>query len=926
MTPTEGSCSTAFQTGGGAPLPHFPAVGGPAVAALPASASSTSQSSLPPADAAGPPSSRFPLGGRDQPLQRPRSANTSPMAERGRVQPCEQSGEQSCSSNGGEAAAGNPETVPFSCAPRTESGSALPTGPGRPGSAAPCRYGSHPSKAILACEVDVLAVPEPAGALQEAAPPLASGAAPTTHPTASSLKLSWQGESTGTRPHGRDTHLLSRVPREPASRASSVTVHQLILPAESSPPDSCSDTTEQQVLSRQPSRSRPASPILVFPTLSSTPADYSTRWMVNHTRSPGRWADMPEDILSSIIRMLHTEGQRRLRATCKPWLQAHQRCFLNLSPRILVPDILASCFSLTRALDLANTIPGHGFPQFTATQSLAPLACMRSLKQVDLSTSPGRLFFGLGIKTTAQDILALSTLPNLRSLNLSGQCYGASWGLEVLRTFTGLTDLNVSGECPLTCADLRALSDLTQLACLNLGERRFEGQACLAQLHSLQRLQVLGLSKCYFADSAALQLMSLAALPELASLDISCWCSVNDAVMVALPTITTLTHLNISSTQVADEALAVLMAMPWLCYLDASYCMEVRGDCLSGPLATANLTALDLCECRKAVVGRLRHIQAAGRALQPQDLVSSDVQSVMAGLPSLALSSRPGLSAISMHGCHHLSILNLHRLVEHTALERLALPYPLPYHPSAISTTVNDLGFLTELRGLRALHIDGIVDSGTLGPEVLTALQYLESLRIQQCISPGPYLALGLLSSLRKLTIDSCSTFCAATLRILLSCESLKELQLNTAGDAWPHLTNEVIRSLQPALSRLQKLKLGSCTNVDDRGAELLAESCTNLTHLTMRALPKLTDAGITPLASIPYLAHLDLACCQQLGNGACEAAAACHSLVSLDLSGCAAVGEAGIRALAGSVSLRRASLRGCCGASSGAMKLLPKW
>lgn len=52
-------------------------------------------------------------------------------------------------------------------------------------------------------------------------------------------------------------------------------------------------------------------------------------------------------------------------------------------------------------------------------------------------------------------MLALASLPNLRSLNLNGQCYGPPWSLDNLRGFTTLTELSIAGECSLTPSDLR---------------------------------------------------------------------------------------------------------------------------------------------------------------------------------------------------------------------------------------------------------------------------------------------------------------------------------------------------------------------------------------------------------------------------------------------------------------------------------------
>jgi Leucine-rich repeat (LRR) protein len=202
------------------------------------------------------------------------------------------------------------------------------------------------------------------------------------------------------------------------------------------------------------------------------------------------------------------------------------------------------------------------------------------------------------------------------------------------------------------------VAHLTNLLELDLGERRFEADAELQQLSVVTALRTLQLRKCYFMDGGAQQVAGLSSLPRLSSLDMSYWCSVGDPVISIVSGLSSLTHLNISRTRVSDAGMSKLLRLPRLSILDASYCLDLRGHGLTRLENSTSLTMLNLSECKKLPDIRVRFSMRHSPQLQVMD-VNSLRDEFMAKATSYG--PTPGLTAVSLRGCHKVSRQTLQR-------------------------------------------------------------------------------------------------------------------------------------------------------------------------------------------------------------------------------------------------------------------------
>lgn len=638
-------------------------------------------------------------------------------------------------------------------------------------------------------------------------------------------------------------------------------------------------------------------------------------------RGPSWWPSLPFDTFADLIQKLDNQSQCKVRLVCKAWKQSFGESFSELRPKILATHCLAESFPNCRRLVLSGSLPyaapESGSHQQKPQTELKPLNKMKQLQHLDLSTSPSLLFFGLGVKTRPQDVEALYLLPRLRSLNLAGQCYGVSWSLSVLSKLTNLTYLNVSGECALNGEDLSGVAHLTNLLELDLGERRFEADAELQQLSVVTALRTLQLRKCYFMDGGAQQVAGLSSLPRLSSLDMSYWCSVGDPVISIVSGLSSLTHLNISRTRVSDAGMSKLLRLPRLSILDASYCLDLRGHGLTRLENSTSLTMLNLSECKKLPDIRVRFSMRHSPQLQVMD-VNSLRDEFMAKATSYG--PTPGLTAVSLRGCHKVSRQTLQRLVEKPALSRLAVPVPYRL------TGQKGLKFVSQLKNLEELHMDGSVEVAALDGELLGSLPKLRHLHLHQCLASGFCPPLRLLPNLTHLVIDQCSGFGSVTVDALVQCPSLTHLELNMQGDQWQYIDTSIITHLMPVFERLRVLKLGSCINLTDEAVLVISELCSNVTHLSLFGAVQLTDTGVGHLRTMPSLTNLDLSSCSAIGNESCTHLASLSSLSFVDLCCCVGIADDGLRALGSSATLRQVLVHGCTGLSSCGLKSLPRW
>jgi hypothetical protein len=69
-----------------------------------------------------------------------------------------------------------------------------------------------------------------------------------------------------------------------------------------------------------------------------------------------KWADIPDDVLSSICRHMPAAYVRVVRLVCKGWAGAAGRLMQRLKPENLDGARLATCFPYLRSLDLSHCL------------------------------------------------------------------------------------------------------------------------------------------------------------------------------------------------------------------------------------------------------------------------------------------------------------------------------------------------------------------------------------------------------------------------------------------------------------------------------------------------------------------------------------------------------------------------------------------
>mmetsp|Transcript_19470 Transcript_19470/g.58847 ORF Transcript_19470/g.58847 Transcript_19470/m.58847 type:complete len:617 (-) Transcript_19470:3229-5079(-) len=110
-------------------------------------------------------------------------------------------------------------------------------------------------------------------------------------------------------------------------------------------------------------------------------------------------------------------------------------------------------------------------------------------------------------------------------------------------------------------------------------------------------------------------------------------------------------------------------------------------------------------------------------------------------------------------------------------------------------------------------------------------------------------------------------------------------------------VTDGSLAGLAP-LTRLTHLSLARCFKVTDAGVEIVVAALPQLESLNLKALYRLSDAGVAACARLPHLTALNLTSCRKVTDAAMGSlAAGAPCLRDLKITDCFLIGDAGLTA-----------------------------
>ena len=368
------------------------------------------------------------------------------------------------------------------------------------------------------------------------------------------------------------------------------------------------------------------------------------------------------------------------------------------------------------------SITGSAFKD-TEFKALSLLTALTSLELGECSQVSDN-----GLKALA------SSLPRLATLELACCERISDAGMGYLSAATSLTSLNLSVPCQVTDEGLSKLRSLTGLEQLRLSDAEMLHGSGLSALKELTRLSDLTLSNCYELDGESLAAVST--LTSLTSLDLSG----NEVEHVPhLDSLSRLTALDLSSTNITDESLEHLYGNTILKKLALAWCGQLTddglGQCVYG---LRSLNSLDL-SYMDAVEDHIIH----------------------------KLKLMENLENLGLMGCNSLTEgCVMHCMQFMTSLKRLHLGIHPTGPPEEESVVIKALA--EGLQGLVELELKGmdITDADAealLGLPSLTGLHLLNNPRL----SDEGVMGLSSLRSLKELTVHSCSRVTDAAISAL---------------------------------------------------------------------------------------------------------------------------------------------------------------
>jgi len=589
------------------------------------------------------------------------------------------------------------------------------------------------------------------------------------------------------------------------------------------------------------------------------------------------WCQLPESIMSEILRLLKQEDTTNLRMVCRDWYQTVTQSLESLKPNEFHPRNLARDFPLLRILDLSQCV------EEVTEEGLESIKDLKHLTRLNL----GRHHNLISSTITDRSLLPIQSMAKIKSLNIAQCVHITDRGLyQIAEGLSELQEINLSGCVGVTDRGVQDLASIPSLQVLELPWCLKISDQGLQYLTSLPNLKTLNISGCQLITEIGIAQIGL--LENLEELNLlytgyTKLC-VSDKSLLNLKNLTKLKILSLGGmqlqhTRISDRGIKTISHFfPLLTHLTLMW-IDVTDE---GVISLSNLTLLE-------------HLQLKGCGRITQR--SMKVIGGLLKLKELSLLYNPWLT---------LNEEVLEELSPLTGIEKLSLGGD-PQNGSLL--TDNGMAILATFEHLQNLNLSyfeyQFAGSG-LGP--LLRLQTLENVDLtgSNHVNDSTLSVLGQVPSIRSLILTKCA---------------------KVTSNGLKHLLN---------LTKLSFVSLAGCFRVDDRGLEYLSE-IPSLTSLILSQCIGVTDAGISQFRKLQKLKNLDLFGCREIRGEGFDGfrdlplgtlnISDCPSLIEegltqigriqtltkLDLCGCVSVTDEGINQLKGLTNLTGIDL-GFCG------------
>eukprot|EP00210_Caulerpa_lentillifera_P006412 g6125.t1 len=528
-------------------------------------------------------------------------------------------------------------------------------------------------------------------------------------------------------------------------------------------------------------------------------------WSPSSVLSSSDWCQIPESIMSEILRRINQEDKRSLRMVCRDWYMTTTHSLDSLKPSEFHSKNLTRDFPLLRILDLSQCV------EDVSPNGLQAIQELRHLTELTL----GRNHNLIATTITDQSLVSIKLMTKIRVLNLAQCVHISNQGLhEISMSLVQLEQLNISGCVGVTDHGVQELASISTLHTLEMPWCLKISDQGIAALNALPKLKHLNISGCQLITEHGIAQIGQLINLEVLNLLYTKLC-VSDESLEQLHGLVKLKSLSLGGmqlqhTQISDRGMkTIARSFPLLSSLSLTL-IDLTDEGVSSFISLSNLESLSIKGCARVTQGSLKSI------------------SKLSKLKELSLLYNPWLN---------LTDEVLEELSPLTGVEILSLG---DTHSGNLLTD-DGMAILSTFQNLQNLNLSyfqwQFAGSG-LGP--LTKLQNLENVDFtgSNNVNDSTLSVLGTISSIRSLQLSKCSRISSAGLKHLMK------------------------------LSKLGFLSLAGCFRVDDHGLEFLSE-IPSLTSLILSQCIGITDGGLHHLRKLQKLKILDLFGCREIrGNG----------------------------------------------------------
>uniref|UniRef100_A0A1J3IH99 F-box/LRR-repeat protein 3 n=1 Tax=Noccaea caerulescens TaxID=107243 RepID=A0A1J3IH99_NOCCA len=502
-----------------------------------------------------------------------------------------------------------------------------------------------------------------------------------------------------------------------------------------------------------------------------------------------------------------------------------------------------------------------------------------NLSSLDLSVCP-KLDDDVVLRLALDDTVSTS---RLRSLNLSRATGIRARGIDTLaRSCQSLERVDVSH-------------------CWGFGDREAAALSAAAGLKELRMDKCLSLSDVGLAwivvGCSKLNKISLKWCMEISDLGIDLLCK----------KCKDLKSLDVSYLKITNDSIRSIALLPKLEVLDMVSCSLIDDDglqCLEN--GSPSLKEIDVTRCERVSL--------------------SSLISIVRGHPNIQhLKASHCVSEISATFLHHLKALkhlktlkiNGARVSDSSLLTLSSSCRSLTEIGVSRCVDVTDIGMIGLARNCLNLKSLNLACCGFVTDVAISAVaqscRNLETLKLESChlITEKGLQSLGCYSKLlQELDLTDCYGVNDRGLEYISKCWKLQRLKLGLCAN----ITDKGILHIGSKCSKLLELDLYRCGGFGDDGLAALSRGCKSLNRLILSYCSELTDTGVVQIRQLEHLAHLELRGIKKItGTGLAAIACGCKKLGYLDLKLCENIDDSGFWALAYfSRNLRQINLCNC--------------